>query len=68
MAIREDLFRKLRKTATEFGQDRLNDAVIIGPDEFVSPISGHQYLTCPTLGQVTLGNVDWKVARFFEDA
>ena len=65
---REEIFRKLRTTVSEFGQEKVTPAIIVGPYYLDSPISGHQYLMCPTIAEDTLANVDWKIARFFEDA
>jgi hypothetical protein len=64
---RKNICRKLRLTALEFGQNSLANATIIGPDDLESPISGINYIMCPTIVEVTLGGVDFKVARFFED-
>ena len=65
---REEICRKLRETAKECGQNKVNDAVIVGGYNLVSPVGGHQYIMCPTLGSFKLANVDWKVARVFENA
>jgi hypothetical protein len=65
--IREKVLYKLRQTAIECGQKAITPAIIVGPFDLESPISGHQYIRCATLGDVTLGNVDWKTARYFED-
>lgn len=62
----EDICRKLRETATEFGSEDLEGAVIIGHYD-VESISNLRYITAPTVASETLGNVDFKVARFFED-
>lgn len=65
---RDLIFRKLRETVKECGQDKVTPAIILGPwEDMESPISGHQYIYCPTLGEAILGNVDWKTARTFED-
>jgi len=66
--LREDICRKLRKTVLERGQKAVTPAIIIGPYDIDSPIGGHTYILCPTLGDVRIGNVDFKTARFFEDA
>ena len=66
--IREEICRKLRDTVREVGQGKVTPAVILGPWSLDSPISGHQYLVCSTLGEATLAGVDWKVARVFEEA
>ncbi len=63
----EEICRKLRNTVKEFGQDRVNGAVIMGPDDLGEQISGHQYVVTKSKCEVILGNVDFKVARFFED-
>jgi len=64
---REEICRKLRETAREFGQEAVTPATIIGAIGLESPVYGHQYVQCPTVFQLTLGNVSWKVARFFEE-
>lgn len=67
-SYREEICRKLRETVHELGQSKVNGAVIVGGYNLVSPIGGHQYIICPTLGAFKLGNVDYKTARFFENA
>ena len=64
---REEICRKLRETTREFGQETVTPATIIGAIGLESPVYGHQYVQCPTVFQLTLGNVSWKVARFFEE-
>ena len=68
MNMREEICRKLRETVREVGQGRVTPAVILGPWDLNSPIDGQMYLVCPTLGEATLANVDWKTARVFEEA
>lgn len=63
----EDVYKRLRKTSLEFGQENLDGAIVIGPNLNINQIGGHQYLIAPTLGSPVLSNVDFKVARFFED-
>jgi len=66
---RYDIFRKLRETVKEQGQEKVTPAIILGPwEDIESPISGHQYIFCPTISGAILGNVDWRTARIFEDA
>ena len=65
--VREDLCRKLRKTVTECGRGSLKNAVMIGMYT-VNNVSDIPYMTCPTIGINTLGNVEYKTARVFEDA
>lgn len=67
MNDKKELCRKLRVTASERGPDALKNAVMIGPDEF-DMVSNIQYITCPTVSIETLGGVDYKTARLFEDA
>lgn len=68
MAIEKNVIaEKLRLTSTELGREALIGAVIVGPHDLGAHISTHQYVYCPTLGEVTLGDVQWKTARFFED-
>ena len=59
---------KLRATEKEFGREVLKHAVVVGPEEMRKKVAGFPYIRCKTLGDLTLGNVEWKVARFFEDA
>ena len=68
MNMREEICRKLRIVVSERGQKTVTPAIILGPWDLVSPVGGHQYFICPTLGEVTLANVDFKTARCFEDA
>lgn len=62
----ENLCRKLRKTHSEFGADALENAFMIGTYK-VKQVSNLPYYTCPTIVNETLGGVDFKVARFFEE-
>jgi hypothetical protein len=68
MNMREEICRKLRATVSDRGQKMVTPAIILGPWDLESPIGGHQYLVCQTLGEATLANVDFKTARCFEDA
>jgi len=65
--IRDELCRKLRVIAREYGQNKLKGAVMVGSLD-VDHISDIPYINCPSLGTETLGNVDFKTARAFEDA
>lgn len=67
MNDKEELCRKLRVTAFERGYSALKNAVMIGPRE-IDNISNIPYITCPTISVETLGRVDYKTARQFEDA
>lgn len=58
---------RLLSCVHEFGPFALQNAVIIGPLQITKLISGHQYIIAPSFANHTLGFVDWKVARFFED-
>ena len=62
---REDLYRKMRETCSEYGPNALAGAVVIGMYDEVH-ISDLSYIKCPTVGVHTLGNVGYGVARFFE--
>jgi len=64
---KEEIYRKLRKTVMEFGQTAVTPAIIIGPSDLGEQLSGHQYFIAPTIGSVTLINISFKIARFFED-
>ena len=67
-----EIARKLRATVREFGQNNLDGAVIVwnfnSINLYPEQIGGHKFIYCPTISVATLGNVDYKVARFFEDA
>ena len=65
--VRDELCRKLRVTASERGQDSLKNAVMIGQYK-ADMVSNIPYITCPTVSIETLGCVDYKTARQFEDA
>ena len=67
---REEICRKLRVTVAMRGRDAMpmDRAVVIGPHDLESPVGGHQYLQCLTLGDYKLCGVDFKTAREFEDA
>lgn len=62
----EKLCAKLRATVQEFGQSALSNAVMVGSLE-IDYVSDIPYMTCPTIANETLGNVSYKVARFFEN-
>lgn len=66
----EEICRKLRATASEFGQDALNNAVVIdGDSEYdCDTIGGHKFIYAPTISNPILAKCGFKVARFFEDA
>jgi len=72
--IVHEIARKLRETEREFKYERLNldEAVVIGDfnhDDWEGDLfMGFKMIHAPTIGSYTLGNVDYKVARFFEDA
>ena len=71
--VTEEICRKLRATAGEFGQDkmRMDEVVVITP--LITPtldngkVGGHTCIRAPTIGETTLGNCSYDVARFFED-
>ena len=65
--VKEELFRKLRYTVAECGMDSLKNAVMVGMHS-INSVSDIPYITCPTIGIYTLGNVDYEIARIFEDA
>ena len=64
----EEVCRKLRLTAAEFGQKNLFGAIVIGPSDLPKNFGGHDYINVTTVGEYRLGNIGWKIARFFEDA
>lgn len=58
---------KLRLCGEEFGFSNIKfDVIIVGPADYTE-IAGYKYITAPTLSTTVLANVDWKIARFFED-
>ena len=59
--------KKLRGAVAEFGQSAIDNAVIIGPDDLPETVCGHQYVRVATIAETTLGNVPYRVARWFED-
>lgn len=64
---RENLCAGLRAVVDEFGKDSLKGAVVVG-NHTVDHLSDLPYIHCPTVSIPTLGgDVDYKVARFFED-
>lgn len=65
--IIEEISRKLRIAAREYGADSLTGAVIIGGYDIGNKVAGIEYVCCPTVSGPILGRVPYKVARFFED-
>ena len=64
----EEICRKLRATAGEFGQDKMRmDKVVIITTLIDKKIGGHTCIRAPTISETTLGNCSYDVARFFED-
>jgi hypothetical protein len=62
--------KAIRETVEEYGKDSLKGAVIIDEVDLLNhehEIGGVKYLYCPTITGPTLGNVGYKIARFFED-
>lgn len=64
--IKEHLCSKLRALVQEYDFERLKNMCLIGPYDFKT-ISNVKYIHAPTLGETTLANVDFKVARFWEE-
>jgi len=64
--LKEELCEKIRVITEEFGQECLNNAVIIGPHD-EKHVSDIPYIYAPTLGWHIMGGVEHKVARTFED-
>ena len=62
----EELCTCIRATIKEFGANSLKDAIIIGPYQ-IEHVSDIKYLYVPTIATHTLGNIHFKIARFFED-
>jgi len=65
--VKEELYRKLRVTVAECGQASLSGAVMVGMYD-ADHVSDIPYMTCPTICDETLGNVDYNTARCFENA
>ena len=63
----EEICRKIRACAKEFGEEKISNAVIIGNSLGTDHVSNLQYIYAPTIPGWTLGMVEFKVARFFED-
>ena len=70
----EEIARKLRETSKEYRNstdlDPLYGAVIVtGEPELAEMVKvcGMKIIYAPTISGYTLGNVQWKIARFFED-
>ena len=64
--LREELREKLQAVIAEYGIDSIKKAVIIGPYD-KKQVAGIPCVHAPTLGWHVLGNVEFKVARYFED-
>ena len=67
---KEEICRKLRIAAQDFGQEALNmDTVcVVGADYSIESVGGHKYIYAPTISVETLTGCSFKVARCFEDA
>ncbi len=65
----EEVSRKIRLTVKEFVNCSLENAVIIDSFEYdCETICGIRHLIAPTVSGPILASVEYKVARFFEDA
>ena len=62
------LYAKLRATVEEFGRDATSKALIVGPTSGFANTAEGLFIDAPTVSVYTLANVEFKVARFFEDA
>lgn len=68
IAVVENIAHRLRIVAKEYSEIYLEGAILIVP--FYTEretICGFPLVTAPTLSEIVLGNVNWKVARLFED-
>jgi hypothetical protein len=65
--IKEEICRKLRACVEEFGQAYVTGAVILYSGDIGYFTGGHKCIQCPTIAIPKLGNVEYKVARFFEE-
>ena len=66
----DSICKAIRETIQEFGASSIKGAVIVDEMDLldhIPEIGGVKYLYCPTVTGPTLGNVGYKVARFFED-
>ena len=66
----EEICRKLRAVVAEYGQESISmEAIcVIGNSPAINAVGGHRYLYAPTISEETLIGVNFKIARFFEDA
>jgi len=62
---KERICAKLRHTVEEHG--RLPECAVIISSYEEDQIGGVKNITCPTIGNATLGHVSWEMARTFED-
>lgn len=64
----EEVCKALRDAQAETGLRLPSNAVILCPDEdHLKSYGGVAVVYCPTIGQWSLGNAHWKLARAFED-
>lgn len=65
---KENIIGKLKATIGEFGVPAVEGAILIGPCTVDwRQLNGYKYVPCSTLAEVKLANVQFKVARFFEE-
>lgn len=68
--IIEEIARKLRATAKEYGEKSLDFAFIVSGEPILEDrdhVCGIPYVHVPTMSHITLGDVKYKTARFFEE-
>ena len=65
--LKENIARKLRATSLEYGDIIVKDSIVCSDMELGYDFGGVKQLYCPTISIPTLGNVSFKVARYFED-
>lgn len=63
---KDEICRKLRETVIEFGNNIVSRSIIITNMLDCKTCGGVTVVVAPTVN-LTLGNVEYKVARFFED-
>lgn len=65
---KQEIFRKIRAVVAEYGDIFRKDksVCVISDVDYGYYLGGITHVYAPT-GTLTLGNVDFKVARFFED-
>lgn len=67
--FQDRIAKRIRAVVLEHGESALKDgATIVSCNDYGPEICGLPHIYAPTLGGEHLGNVEFKVARHFEDA